>query len=201
MIAKILLKREAVLLRPKEPFTFASGIKSPIYCDNRLLLSFPEDRKTIVNALAELAKTFHPKQIAGVATAGIAWGALLADQLKLPFAYIRAKAKEHGKKNLIEGKLDPKAPTLVVEDLVSTAGSVISAIEALQQETISIAGAVSIFSYGFKESDDVFKTKSCRFHPVVTLDDLLKSAIDLKKITESEKTMIEAWRANPREHK
>jgi orotate phosphoribosyltransferase len=157
-IAEILLNVGAVELSPEDPFTWASGIKSPIYCDNRLTMSDPVGRKQIAEGLAELIKTYYPETtlIAGTATAGIPHAAWVADILGLPMVYIRSKAKGHGRSRQIEGKVKPEDKAVIIEDLISTGGSSLNAVEALQSEGIEIAGVVSIFTYELESADKAF---------------------------------------------
>ncbi|MFT4734532.1 MAG: orotate phosphoribosyltransferase, partial [Arcticibacterium sp.] len=154
-IANILLETEAVKLRPNNPFTWSSGWKSPIYCDNRITLSDVEGRTFIKKALAKAIKKNFPEVdlVAGVATAGIAQGALVADYLKIPFAYVRPKPKEHGMGNQIEGKITKGQKVVVLEDLISTGGSSLKAVEALRFEGMDVIGMISVFTYGFKIAD------------------------------------------------
>ncbi|NLB90229.1 MAG: orotate phosphoribosyltransferase [Clostridiales bacterium] len=148
-IAKSLLSIQAVFLRPEDPFTWASGIKSPIYCDNRLILSYPEVRTQVEQGLAQLVKTRYPdcEVVAGTATAGIAHAALVADILALPMAYVRGSAKDHGRQNRIEGRILPGQKVVVIEDLISTGGSVIEVVEAIREVGAQVLGIVSIFTY------------------------------------------------------
>ncbi|MGN7386873.1 orotate phosphoribosyltransferase [Sporosarcina sp. SAFN-015] len=157
-IAEILLNVGAVELSPEDPFTWASGIKSPIYCDNRLTMSDPVGRKQIAEGLAELIKTHYPETtlIAGTATAGIPHAAWVADILGLPMVYIRSKAKGHGRSRQIEGKVKPEDKAIIIEDLISTGGSSLNAVEALQSEGIEVAGVVSIFTYELESADKAF---------------------------------------------
>ena len=152
-IAKDLLKIQAVFLRPDEPFTWASGIKSPIYCDNRLTLSDHQVRLDVENGLAELVKTHYPEAevLMGTSTAGIAHAAITAHLLALPMGYVRSGAKDHGRKNQIEGKLVPGQKVVVIEDLISTGGSVLETVEALREAGAEVLGVVSIFTYGMKK--------------------------------------------------
>jgi orotate phosphoribosyltransferase len=159
-VAAKLLQVEAVKLNPENPYTWASGWKSPIYCDNRKVLSFPYDRDFIKSELCSVIFEQFPDvdAIAGVATAGIAWGAMAADQLKLPFLYVRPKPKEHGLGNQIEGNLTPGQKVLVVEDLISTGKSSLQVCDILKQSGVEIAGMVSIFNYGFPQAAAAFET-------------------------------------------
>src|ERR1700694_4776001 len=157
--AEKLLQADAVRLRPHQPFTWASGWKSPIYCDNRKILSLPYVRDFIKSELCHAVFEKYPdaEMIAGVATAGIAWGALVADQLKLPFLYVRPKPKEHGLGNQIEGQFSPGQKTVVLEDLVSTGKSSLQVVDVLRQSGLDVAGMVSIFSYQFQQATDAFE--------------------------------------------
>ena len=198
-IARRLLEAGAVKLRPDDPFTWASGLRSPIYCDNRVLLSYPEIRNEIIAAMGEAAGASHSVEaVAGVATAGIPHGALLADRLQLPFLYIRSKAKEHGRQNQIEGRLVSGQRYLVVEDLVSTGGSSLKAIEALRAAGGEIAGAIAIFSYEFPSAHRAFKQADV---PLITLSgyaDLLREAVATNYITADQATALAEWKDDPR---
>ena len=197
-VAKQLLQIKAIKLSPQNPFTWASGIQSPIYCDNRVVLSFPESRKVIVKALAEKSKEFGKfNMIAGVATAGIAHGALLAAELDLPFVYVRAKAKEHGRQNLIEGQLRGNERVLVVEDLISTGGSSIKAVQALEDNGCQIAGVLAIFSYGFEKAKKVFEEAECFYDTLSNYDALLAEAIKINYINENQLETLKKWRLEP----
>lgn len=174
-VAEYLLEIKAIQLNPQELFTWASGIKSPIYCDNRISLAFPEVRSFIKDSFAALTqdKFKNVDLIAGVATAGIAHGALLADALNLPFCYVRSKAKTHGTKSLIEGSLSEGDKVLVVEDLFSTGGSTVKAIGALKEEGANIQGAVAIFNYGFSKVDNAFEAVETPFYTLSNFESLL----------------------------
>ena len=178
-IAEFLLDIEAVKLSVTEPFTWTSGIQSPIYCDNRMLYSHPAARSYVVDALAMRVKNLHiPADIvAGTATAAIGWAALVADRLSLPFVYVRSKPKEHGAKKRIEGDLKPDQHIVVIEDLISTGGSSISTVEALREEGKGIVtDIVSIFSYDFAAAKEQALAANVHLHPIVTLADLLQVA-------------------------
>lgn len=176
-VAEYLLEIKAIRLNPKDLFTWASGKKSPIYCDNRVSLAYPEARTYIKNSFASLVKEKFKDvdMIAGVATAGISHGALLADVLGLPFCYVRSKAKEHGTKSLIEGKLNVGDNVVVVEDLFSTGGSAIKAIHSLKSEGANILGAVAIFNYGFPKVDEAFSEINTRYFTLSNFESLLES--------------------------
>jgi len=197
-VAKQLLQIKAIKLNPQNPFTWASGIKSPIYCDNRVVLSYPESRKLVIKALAEKSKEFGTfNMVAGVATAGIAHGALLAAELGLPFIYVRSKAKEHGRQNMIEGHLRGNERVLVVEDLISTGGSSIKAVQALEDHGCNIAGVIAIFSYGFEKAQAAFDAADCRFTTLSNYSALLKEAIDIGYIDESQIETLNLWSKSP----
>lgn len=198
-IARHLLEAGAVKLQPQQPFTWASGLRSPIYCDNRVLLSYPKVRSAVVEGLVDTAKSFSGLDgIAGVATAGIPHGALLADRLGLPFVYVRSKAKEHGRQNQIEGRIEPGKRYLVVEDLISTGGSSLKAIDALRAAGAEIAGAVAIFTYKFPAAGRAFEQADVR---LVTLSDyptLLEQAAKLGTISAEDVRTLAGWREDPR---
>ena len=198
-IAKLLLDIEAVKLSPESPFTWASGWKSPIYCDNRLSLSFPEARKKITNNLCDVIKEKYPEVevIAGVATAGIPQGALIADQLNLPFVYVRSKAKSHGMTNLIEGKVEQGQNCVVIEDLISTGGSSLKAASDLRVAGVDVIGMAAIFTYGFDVSLKNFKEANV---PLVCLTDyptMIKAAIDAKYVAQDQLENLNKWRDSP----
>lgn len=198
-IARRLLEAGAVKLQPNNPFTWASGLRSPIYCDNRILLSYPTIRTEVIDGLAELAIGFDDVYgVAGVATAGIPHGALLADRLGLPFVYIRSKAKEHGRQNQIEGRVEPGKRYLVVEDLISTGGSSLKAIDALKAAGGDIAGAVAIFSYGFPAAGRAFEQADVKLQTISTYPTLLEEAVATGAISDEEATTLSSWREDPR---
>ncbi len=195
-VAQQLLQIKAIKLSPQNPFTWASGIKSPIYCDNRKVLSYPTARKFIKECFVEKSKSFgFFNMVAGVATAGIAHGALLADALGLPFVYVRSKAKGHGMQNLIEGELRGNERVLVVEDLISTGGSSLKAVQALEDYGCSIAGVVAIFSYGFEKAKTAFEEEDCKLETLSNYDTLLQEALSIGYINETDLAMLENWRA------
>jgi orotate phosphoribosyltransferase len=194
LLCEKLLQIKAIKLSPQTPFTWASGIKSPIYCDNRVTLSYPEVRNLVKIGLAEIAKSFESVDaIAGVATAGIAHGALLADHLNLPFAYVRAEAKSHGRKNKIEGDLSNAKNILVVEDLISTGGSSIQVIDILRDEGYNVAGLIAIFDYGFEVSRENFKVKNITYKTIANYPELIKVAAATKYIDEADINTLELW--------
>ena len=199
-IAEFLLNLGAVRLSPREPFTWTSGIKSPIYCDNRMIYSHPEARDVVVNALKERVHTLHvpPDVIAGTATAAIGWAAIVADRMKLPFVYVRAKAKEHGAKKRIEGDLKPEQHVVVIEDLISTGGSSISTVEALRTEgQATVTDVVAIFSYELLAGLESAQLARVRLHPLSTISDLVEVAIEQGRIQESDRQLIEDFAKNP----
>lgn len=198
-IAKGLLKIKAVFLRPHEPFTWASGIKSPIYCDNRLTLSDPDLRTQIETELANLIKEKYPdvQQIMGTSTAGIPHGAIIAHILNLPMGYVRASAKDHGRTNQIEGKCEPKTKVVVVEDLISTAGSVIEVVNVLRAHDIEVLGIVSIFTYGMKKGLLRLKESNITNHSLVTFDTLVQTAVEEGYIQPEDVEGLMNFRDNP----
>lgn len=198
-IARRLLDVGAVKLAPQSPFTWASGLRSPIYCDNRVLLSYPAIRSEVIEGLKELAPMFGEIYgIAGVATAGIPHGALLADRLGLPFVYIRSKAKEHGRQNMIEGRVEPGKKYLVVEDLISTGGSALKAIDALIAAGGEVAGAVAIFSYEFPAAVRAFEQAGVPLATISGYSSLLDEAAKHDYITNAEAEALANWREDPR---
>lgn len=198
-VAGKLLDIKAIKLNLENPFTWSSGWKSPIYCDNRLSLSYPEIRTYIKNALVDTIKENYEgvEAIAGVATAGIPQGALVAEAMGLPFIYVRSKPKGHGMENLIEGKATPGQKVVVIEDLVSTGGSSLKAAEALQANNMEVLGMAAIFTYGFDVADKNFKDADI---PLVCLSNyhlLLEEALKRKYITKEQLASLEAWRNDP----
>ncbi len=194
-IAAKLLQIKAIKLKPQNPFTWASGIQSPIYCDNRKTLSHPAIRTFIKESLVEKSKLFGTFDIvAGVATAGIAHGALLADALNLPFAYIRSKAKGHGLQNRIEGDVSGSERVLVVEDLISTGGSSLEAVDVLKNVGCEVVGVLAIFTYGFEQSKTAFAAADCQLETLSNYDVLLEEALTTQYITADEVEVLKAWR-------
>jgi len=202
-VAAKLLQVEAVKLNPENPYTWASGWKSPIYCDNRKVLSFPYDRDFIKSELCSVIFEQFPDvdAIAGVATAGIAWGAMAADQLKLPFLYVRPKPKEHGLGNQIEGNLTPGQKILVVEDLISTGKSSLQVCDILKQSGVEIAGMVSIFNYGFNQASTAFEEAGIKLVSLTNYAALVELAIENQTILPALLTTLNNWRENPAEWK
>jgi orotate phosphoribosyltransferase len=198
-IALSLLEIEAIKLRPEEPFKWASGWNSPIYCDNRLSLSFPIVRNLIKEGLISLIKTNFPEveSIAGVATAGVPQGALLADALNLPFIYVRPKPKDHGMENLIEGKVSPGQKVVVVEDLISTGGSSLKAVEALKAANFEVLGMVAIFTYGFTTAEENFKKAGVSLYSLSNYDSLVSEAGKKGIINGTNLESLKNWRKDP----
>lgn len=198
-VAASLLQIGAIQLRPQQPFTWSSGWKSPIYCDNRLALSYPETRTFIKEALVALIKKEFPQaeSVAGVATAGIPQGALVADSLQLPFLYVRSKPKEHGMANMIEGKITPAQKVVIVEDLISTGGSSLKVAEALQEAGFDVLGMVAIFTYGFETAIHNFMEKKVSLFCLSDYHALLSEAVESKYIAQSEMASLQEWRKNP----
>lgn len=198
-IAKDLLKIKAVFLRPDEPFTWASGIKSPIYCDNRLTLSDPDVRNDVENSFAKLIKEKYPEAEAlmGTSTAGIAHAAISAHLLGLPMGYVRSSNKDHGRQNRIEGRLEKGEKVVVVEDLISTGGSVIDVVEALREAGAEVLGVVSIFTYGMKKGLDRLAAANVENTSLFDLDALLKVAVESGYIRPEDEERILAFRNDP----
>ncbi|MCM3713135.1 orotate phosphoribosyltransferase [Halalkalibacter oceani] len=198
-IARYLLDIEAVHLRPNQPFTWTSGIRSPIYCDNRLTLSYPEVRRTIIQGFVDYVKTekIDVDVIAGTATAGIPHAALLSEALELPMIYVRGSAKGHGKQNQIEGKVEPGQKVILVEDLISTGGSVIQAAEALRENDVEVVGVVAIFTYEFKKAEEALKEAKLPTYILTSYSELLKVAMENGTLTEEEMERLAEWRKDP----
>lgn len=199
LIAKDLLKIQAVFLRPEEPFTWASGIKSPIYCDNRLTLTAPEVRTDVENGLAKLVKAYYPEAevLMGTSTAGIAHAAITAHILGMPMGYVRSGAKDHGRHNQIEGKLEKGQKVVVVEDLISTGGSVIEVVNALRDAGAEVLGIVSIFTYGMKKGLDRLAEAGVTNHSLTNLDVITEVAAEEGYIAQSDVAKLIAFRNNP----
>lgn len=198
-VATELLKIKAIKLSPQNPFTWASGLRSPIYCDNRIILSHPKIRDFIKESLAGKLFAFGEIDvIAGVATAGIAHGALLADKLNKPFVYVRSKAKAHGRQNLIEGEFEKGARILVIEDLISTGMSSLAACEALLEAGGDVKGLLAIFTYGFSSSAQVFSDKKIPMDTLTNYRNLIQEAYDINYISSSEKEQLERWNQDPK---
>jgi len=201
--AEVLLQVNAIKLSPKAPFTWASGWKSPIYCDNRIVLSFPPIRNYIRETMAKYIENEYgkPDAIAGVATGAIGIGMLVAEYLGLPFIYVRPDAKGHGRKNQIEGFIESGQNVVVIEDLISTGKSSLNAVKALKEANINVKGMVAIFTYGFDIATENFKEYNVELTTLSDYSYLLEQALDSKFIDEEEFSVLESWRANPSEWK
>ena len=198
-VANKLLEIRAIKLQPSDPFTWASGLKSPIYCDNRILLSYPKIRDFIKIALKDKSKAFGDFDVvAGVATAGIAHSALLADAIEKPLVYVRAKAKAHGRQNKIEGHLEPGSKVLVVEDLISTGKSSLEACDALIDAGAEVIGVLAIFTYGFDISIDTFSEREIPLDTLSNYRNLIYSAKDMEYINEDQMSTLEEWNKDPK---
>jgi len=197
--AEYLLQIKAIKLQPSNPFTWASGWKSPIYCDNRKTLSFPEVRSFIRDSFAVMIRDLYPEAelIAGVATGAIAHGALAADKMDLPFIYVRSGAKEHGLGNQIEGYYEKGQKVVVIEDLISTGGSSLSAVKALREAGCEVLGMVAIFTYEFKKASDGFASENCRLDTLSNYTALIETAVKTGYIVKTEVETLKKWRTDP----
>lgn len=200
-IAKHLLTVKAVTLSPDEPYTWASGIKSPIYCDNRITMSYPIVRKDIAHALVEVIRREYPdvEVIAGTATAGIPQACWVADLMDLPMVYIRSKAKDHGKENQIEGRIEPGQKMVIIEDLISTGGSVLDACDAARREGAQVLGVAAIFTYQLPKGLNNFKEKGINLHTLTNYTTLIEVAIESGYIRQEDLITLSAWKDNPSE--
>lgn len=197
-IADKLLQINAIKLSPQKPYTWASGLQSPIYCDNRTVLSFPEIRSFVAAKMVEKASGFAAfDTVAGVATAGVPHGVLVADRLNLPFVYVREKAKSHGRQNQIEGELKAGARVLVIEDLISTGGSSLKAVAALKEAGAKVVGVLAIFTYQFPAALRRFEEADCPLDTLSNYSTLLERALDNGQLSSSEIASLSAWSANP----
>jgi orotate phosphoribosyltransferase len=198
-VAKYLLQINAIKLKPNEPFTWASGWKSPIYCDNRVSLSYPEARNFIKKALGQIIKEQFSdvEAIIGVATAGIAPGALAADELNLPFGYVRSEAKKHGMGKQIEGDIAPNTKVVVIEDLVSTGKSSLQVVETLKTYGCQVLGMASIFTYGFDEAQNAFANADCKYVSLSNYQTLIQIAIDKGIVLPEQLALLNDWRKSP----
>jgi orotate phosphoribosyltransferase len=198
-VAEFLLKIKAVELKPDQPFTWASGLKSPIYCDNRKTLSYPQIRTFLRQQFVETID-YHfgkPDLIAGVATGGIALGALVAQEMGLPFVYVRSEAKKHGLGNQIEGVMESGQSVVVVEDLISTGGSSLNAVAALRENGAKVKGMVAIFTYGFDKAKENFKAAKCKLHTLTDYETLVKQALNEHYVNDSQLAELKKWRTQP----
>lgn len=198
-VAKDLLKIQAVKLSPDEPFTWASGIKSPIYCDNRLTISYPRVRTQIAQGIADLIRTNYPKAevIAGTATAGIPHAAWIAAELNLPLVYVRSKPKDHGRGRQVEGVLPQGAKTVVIDDLFSTGGSILKAVAAARKEGADVIGTCGIFSYQLAALDTNFQEAGLTYHTLTNYSELIDVANEENYITTEQKQVLQEWRQDP----
>lgn len=199
VVAEKLLQVNAVKLNVKAPFTWASGWKSPIYCDNRRILSFPFTRDYIKSELCNVIFEKFPEAeyLAGVATAGIAWGAMAADQLKLPYIYVRPKPKEHGLGNQIEGYYEKEKKIVVVEDLVSTGKSSLQVVDVLKLEGLNVIGMVSIFNYGFPVAQEAFDKAQLQYYSLTNYPELILLALSKGIVSQDEEAILLKWRDDP----
>lgn len=198
-IAELLLEAQAIKLRPENPFQWSSGWLSPIYCDNRVALSFPDTRTFIKKVLAKRIRENYPdvQAVVGVATGGIAQGALVADVLELPFAYVRPEPKKHGMGNQIEGRLEAGQSVIIVEDLISTGGSSLKVVDVLREAGIEVAGMVAIFTYGFEVAENNFKEKNVRLDAISNYNALIETALEHHYIDNTQLESLNAWRLAP----
>lgn len=198
-IAEYLLEIKAVHLRPNDPFTWTSGIKSPIYCDNRLTLSYPIVRKQIALGLESLIRKHFPsvEVVAGTATAGIPHAAWVSENMNLPMVYVRGKAKEHGKANQIEGLIKPGQNVVIIEDLISTGGSVITTAEALREAGVNVLGVVAIFTYGLEKGVKQLQEANIETHTITDYETLVEVAKNKQLISEEEQAKLQKWCKNP----
>ena len=199
IFAEKLLKVKAIKLQPEQPFTWASGWKSPFYCDNRKTLAFPALRTFVKLQLSRIVAELYPEAdaVAGVATGAIAQGALVADELALPFAYVRSKPKDHGMANLIEGDLQPGMKVVVVEDLISTGGSSLKAVEALRQHGCEVLGMVAAYTYGFPVAEEAFAAAGVTLTTLTNYEAVVETALQTGYIEQSHVPMLAAWRKDP----
>ena len=198
-IAELLLKLKAVKLNPSNPFIWASGWKSQIYCDNRILLSDPKSRNIIANYFSEIIKNKYndAQVIAGVATGAIGIGILVAQKLNLPFIYVRPEAKKHGRKNQIEGKISENQKIVVIEDLISTGKSSLDAVKALRESNLEVMGMVAIFTYGFNKSIENFEKNKVDLDTLSDYNELIKKATDIKYVKEKDSETLKKWNEDP----
>ena len=198
-VAKTLLQINAIILQAENPFTWASGWKSPVYCDNRKILSFPESRTFIRQSLVSVIQKKYGSSnlIAGVATGAIAYGALVAEEMGLPFIYVRSKKKGHGKQNMIEGTYTSGQSVIVIEDLISSGKSSLEAVDALQDEGLNVKGLISIFTYGFDTATKNFKKADCEFISLCNYSTLLQEAVKQEYINKKDLETLEKWREDP----
>ena len=199
--AELLLQINAIKLSPDEPFTWASGWKSPIYCDNRIVLSYPQIRNYVKSAMAKGLEDIYGKAdvIAGVATGAIGIGALVAQELNLPFVYVRPEAKKHGRQNQMEGHVDKHQRVVVIEDLISTGKSSLNAVNALKAAEVDVKGMIAIFSYGFEVAAKNFEKANVQLHTLSNYESLLHKALETNYITNQQLEVLSTWNSNPSE--
>ena len=197
--AELLLKLKAIKLNPSDPFIWTSGWKSPIYCDNRILLSDPKSRNIIANYFSEIIKNKYDdvEVIAGVATGAIGIGILVAQKLNLPFIYVRPEAKKHGRKNQIEGKISENQKIVVIEDLISTGKSSLNAVKVLRESNLEVMGMVAIFTYGFNKSIENFEKNKINLDTLSDYNELIKKATDIKYVKEKDLETLKKWNEDP----
>ncbi len=197
--AELLLKLKAIKLNPSDPFVWTSGWKSPIYCDNRILLSDPKSRNIIANYFSEIIKNKYDdvEVIAGVATGAIGIGILVAQKLNLPFIYVRPEAKKHGRKNQIEGKISENQKIVVIEDLISTGKSSLNAVKVLRESNLEVLGMVAIFTYGFNKSIENFEKNKVDLDTLSDYNELIKKATDIKYVKEKDTETLKKWNEDP----
>ena len=200
ILAEYLLQSKAIIFEPANPFIWASGWKSPIYCDNRITLSRPEIRDFIRTQFCNLISQYFPgtEIIAGVATGAIAHGVLVADKMKLPFIYVRPSAKKHGRQNLIEGEAIPGKKVTVIEDLISTGGSSLNALTALRKAGLDVLGMAAIFSYGFKIAENNFEAHDCSLHTLTDYNTVIQIAKETNYIKKEDLSVLMSWKENPK---
>lgn len=200
-IATHLLRIGAVSLEPNEPFTWSSGLKSPIYCDNRLTLAYPNVRSAIADGLVELIRAHfsNVEAIAGTATAGIPHAAWVSERMNLPMCYVRSQAKAHGKGKQIEGKAEPGQRVVVIEDLISTGGSSLNAVRALKEAGCEVLGVAAIFTYGLEKAKQAFAENKVEVHTLTDYDTLIEIAVGLGVVTEQDLVTLRKWRESPEE--
>lgn len=198
-VAQNLLDIKAVTLSPKDPYTWASGMRSPIYCDNRITLSYPEVRKNITQGMVQCIESYYPKAdiIMGVATAGIPWAALVAESMNKPMAYVRSQAKDHGKTQYIEGRVDKSQSIVLVEDLISTGGSVLKCAKMLVEDGYNVLGVIANFTYQLDKATQNFKAQNLEYHTVTDFTTLIDIADTLNYIESSDKDSLIAWYTDP----
>jgi orotate phosphoribosyltransferase len=198
-VAELLLEAKAIKLSPDKPFQWSSGWLSPIYCDNRVALSFPDTRTYIKKEIAELIKKDFPGvgAVVGVATGGIAQGALVADLLELPFAYVRPEPKKHGMGNQIEGRIEPGQSVIIVEDLISTGGSSLKVVDVLRAAGIEVVGMVAIFTYGFAVAEKNFAEKDVKLSVISNYNALIETAVEHAYVTKEQVQALSTWRLAP----